>query len=376
MLTKFGVDIDEPELMDHANPLEKIGEFANGLRDKVSAALKRGSKKDIYNDAAMSFHFAMGNSIFMTTHGLSNSTEKAFKKWIGLLENTLPPTWKQMHKPLGDISHKIKSATKSEKTLLKILEPSKPKTIEWSESCTKGDKFAGYTCGLWELFHIMTLGVVEWNKGVTNEWAVITAEDAANILHDYISNFFACDVCRKNFLQMYDACEHDRCNRLGTSETSEKEWKQLPLWLWETHNSVNVRLLHERHERDGKPKPTQEEIEGAQFPLRRECPKCWHDDGTYSEMYVYQYLRLTYWLEDDVNKKLRTKFERSMRIHRERMKQLKIEEALDDDANGESMPLYVPGLIVMAIGSVLLVAWTKKIEKDKSGRHKKIDSVA
>lgn len=116
---------------------------------------------------------------------------------------------------------------------------SKKKVSSWSQNCSKGVNGAGYTCGLWELFHIVTVGIVQWN--IASEHDRVSTLDAADTIRDYIEHYFTCDECRKNFIAMYEACQFQRCDRLSkkVSEDAIKTWKQLPLWLWETHNDVS-----------------------------------------------------------------------------------------------------------------------------------------
>ena len=49
--------------------------------------------------------------------------------------------------------------------------------------------------------------------------------------------------------------------------------KEVALWLWEVHNSVNVRLMRERAERDGR-SVTVEEIEAAKWSTSNMCLRC------------------------------------------------------------------------------------------------------
>jgi hypothetical protein len=89
-LKYFGVDLpDELDQPDVAIPV---------VRERVDVTVKHvhdtRTKKQIFDDAFLSFDFAMRNSIYMSNGPLSNESASAFAKWIELLENTLPPTWK------------------------------------------------------------------------------------------------------------------------------------------------------------------------------------------------------------------------------------------------------------------------------------------
>jgi Erv1 / Alr family len=148
-------------------------------------------------------------------------------------------------------------------------------------------------------FHIMSVGVVEYNdKVVTDDgYAFYRTETVADDLRNYIANFFGCEVCRMNFLQAYDTCAFDRCNRLHNEVGDLAAWKQFPLYLFEVHNAVNVRLMKEQAERDNRQPTHQDEIK-AQWPYRLDCPKCWNSDGSWDEEIIYKYLFDQYWPDD------------------------------------------------------------------------------
>lgn len=120
-------------------------------------------------------------------------------------------------------------------------------------------------------------------------------DQAALTIRNFIENFFGCEVCRLNFVQAYDSCSHDRCHRLKPESTSLEDWAQLPVWLWESHNSVNVRLLREKYERDDMGVPTHEDEINKMWPLRKDCPRCWDINGGFNDVTIYKYLRTEYW---------------------------------------------------------------------------------
>ena len=252
------------------------------------------TKQDIYNDAHVSFDFAMRNSIFLENKPLTKKSAKAFALWIEQLVSAVPPTW-ALKSCFAEIFQSIDKVVQSEKALLEIVDKYPPKKRRWSRSCTRGDKYAGYTCGLWELFHIMSVGIVEWNVYSNgDDWYFFRPAESATVLRNYIEYFFGCEVCRQNFLHAFDSCEYDRCNRLIPEVGDLEEWKEIPLWLFETHNGVNRRLARERAERENR-EITQEEYEAVKWPSRHECPKCWGDDGSWNSENIYNYLRVTYW---------------------------------------------------------------------------------
>jgi hypothetical protein len=82
---------------------------------------------------------------------------------------------------------------------------------------------------------------------------------------------------------------------------------ELPLWLFEEHNAVNVRLLHEAAERTKQEVTSEKEI-GVQWPSRAECPTCWLDEQRWDEDNVYRFLRLNYWYDLHVACRLNESF--------------------------------------------------------------------
>ena len=122
----------------------------------------------------------------------------------------------------------------------------------------------------------------------------IGVEEAAVTIRDYIENFFGCEVCRMNFMKAFDSCAHNRCTRLNNNATSMSEWKEFPLWLVETHNSVNIRLLHEKGEQEDFTPTPQDDI-NKRWPARDSCLNCWLDDGGWVGDHVIEHLKINYW---------------------------------------------------------------------------------
>ena len=284
VLQRLGVHVDKLALED---PSVMDKEVVASKETRVTT-FRRRSRVDIYNDAHLSFDFALRNAVFLTNDPLSNSTKTALHDWLKLLKRTLPPTWnvqKVVHDLLTDFDEKVAT----EEAFVAVLDRYPMSISQWSKGCS-------YTCGLWELFHIVTVGAVEWNLMIVDgDWELYQGvAAAAETLRNYIENFFACDVCRVNFLHAYDACRFDRCHRLHDSAETREQWMELPLWLFETHNSVNVRLMKEAAEREHRSPTHQDEIDKHWPPLEY-CPSCWREDQAWDTENVYKYLRLIYW---------------------------------------------------------------------------------
>jgi len=326
------------------------------------------TKYDIYSDAYLSFHFAMEHGIFVGRDLPNKEAKKAFNDWIDLLNQVLPPSW-PLQAMLSDIAHNIETVLDSEANLLEIVDRYPPPRKNWSQSCSRSDSTIGYTCGLWQLFHIVTLGVVEWNLNNvagSHEYEFYTPRQVGQIFRTYIDNFFGCEVCRINFLHDYDNCGFHRCERLTTEYGSLKDWKELPLWLFEVHNGVNSRLMKERAERDNRA-PTQQELTAVEWPARKYCPLCWHADGRFDPDAVYSFLQLTYWpdkmFSSNERRDLVAATGSTAEFHRN-----KDEEGIES---------WVYSLVGLVLASFLftIASWRaqKHREIERTGKHKKAD---
>jgi hypothetical protein len=274
--------------------LYKKKKLKNRITSAAAGTNKLTRQDDIVSDAHVSFHFALRNSIFMADGPLPIKARVAFENWLNLLHRAIPVT-SSLHLVVSALLDDFEFIVEDEAALLEIAFRFAPLKMKWSKACTHGTRGAGYSCGLWELFHIATVGVTEWNElSLTDLSMTIGVEDAAVTIRNYIENFFGCDICRVNFMTAFDSCAHDRCHRLDNNATSVYEWRELPLWLFETHNSVNIRLLHEQGEREQFYPTPQDEI-NKQWPARDDCPQCWHDDGGWMGDHVIDKLKLDYW---------------------------------------------------------------------------------
>jgi thiol oxidase len=293
VMRNLGVKVDVGEKPLWRPTEDEMTAMKNAKLRKPPPAYKR-TQDDIYNDAFMSFHFALRNGIYMVNGPLSIKARNAFEDWLNLLHRVFPTT-SNMNLLVSALLDDFDNVVQSEDNLLEIVYRLAPPKTKWTEACTHGRKGAGYTCGLWELFHVITIAVTEWNQlSSVDSSMTIGVEDAAVTIRNYVENFFGCEVCRMNFLAAFDSCAHNRCQRLNNNGTSMAEWKELPLWLFETHNSVNVRLLKEKAEREGFTPTSQDEID-KQWPAQDDCKQCWRDDGGWAENIVFEHLKLEYW---------------------------------------------------------------------------------
>jgi len=337
----------------------------------ISRADIKRTKANIYSDAFLSFDFNLRNEIYMDDGPLSDEAATALRDWINLLYKTMPVSFRGMHRMLRALRDEFDDVVEDEDYLFEILQEKdvRPKKRYWSEACSLGKKMGGYTCGLWQLFHIMAIGVAEWNMSDTvSPSARIGMAYAARTLRSFVEEFFGCEVCQDHFIEAFDSCAHDRCTRLTDDviTASDADFKELSLYLWEFHNSVNVRLLNEKAEHYGRPLPSKEKEEEVRWPSRDECSTCWLDDGSWDKGAVYDFLKAEYWAETDF-------------VHDEEesnqdglWKKYKTESTLPEGDDLASNNIF--SFILIPVSAVGLYAILLRWEKDRLGKQKKYDS--
>ena len=306
-LEKMGMSVDVKEYADDWDvPEPKIDLYPTWQRifdemlgnERDIRPYHHRSRDELKADIHLSFDFALRDGLFISDSPVSVEVSDALQSWLKLLHKTIPETW-EVHFLIGELLINFKYITKHEGYLSRVLDQHPPESTSWSEACSHGDPDAGYTCGLWEMFHTMTVGVVNYNMMVPEQRRIST-EEAALTLRNYIENFFGCIECRKNFLATFDSCAFDRCTRLekdalGIAQNKQKAWVELPLWLFEVHNDVNVRLVQEKAKRENRVATKKEEA-AALWPLKEECLPCYNADAKKSNT-TWEYKNLYKWLQ-------------------------------------------------------------------------------
>ncbi|KAG6511525.1 hypothetical protein ZIOFF_029593 [Zingiber officinale] len=111
------------------------------------------------------------------------------------------------------------------------------------------DDSRGFSCGLWVLFHSLSVRVADGESQL-----VFTT------IRDFIKNFFVCDDCRRHFNEMSSRVQAPFNTTRGLS-----------LWLWRAHNEVNERLM--KVEKDmGTSDPR---FPKTTWPPNQLCPSCY-----------------------------------------------------------------------------------------------------
>lgn len=134
----------------------------------------------------------------------------------------------------------------------------------------KGSKpqYRGYPCGLWTLFHTLTVNAMIQNQQ-------LGSLEVLNAMLGYITYFFGCEDCSKHFQEMAARSMHE----VSSPQDSV-------LWLWKAHNEANKRLSGDETE-----DPEHVKI---QFPSRNTCPSCRNKDDSWNIDEVMNHLKQMY----------------------------------------------------------------------------------
>jgi hypothetical protein len=262
------------------------------------------TRDTVYMDAALSFTHALKNGIFVTkedgqtSSGPLNSVQReVFSNWIDLLYWSLPPTW-ILHTLINDIRNNIDSVMASEENLLVMVAKHQDvvngDNMKWSAQCNKSDERAGYSCGLWSLFHIVSIGVIERHRAVLGARDQVSTKFVAKTVRDYVEHFFDCDVCREYYIEMFDNCGFKHCRRFRQPQKlpPPESWAEFATWLWEVHNDVNLKVIQAESQRDNNKK---HKFESSAWPTVDECPTCKNVEGKWNMDEVLGHLKKVYW---------------------------------------------------------------------------------
>ncbi|OTF70158.1 sulfhydryl oxidase-like protein, partial [Euroglyphus maynei] len=172
--------------------------------------------------------------------------------------------------------NKYLAAVKTADGFLKPLE-------SWRHCNGSRPIYRGYPCGVWVLFHAMTVHEFNLtrmallnNKNDTTR-KMLPEPKVLPVMRDYIETFFTCAQCRHHFLN----ASSDLAGQLPYLNSSV-------LWLWTIHNQMNSRLSNDR---DFTQDPYFVKV---QFPTRTMCPNCMDDLGQYNEHRIMDFLQHYY----------------------------------------------------------------------------------
>ena len=329
MAAAFGVQL-EKIYSSTSNEFQDVDlrHYDEDVYDVLGAAMDayRRTKKDVFHDACVSLLFALQFDVNVNVGTSDDGTSRderleTFSKWINLLYWSLPSSWKvntlindiRTNNDFNAISNDIISNTAEANKDAVLPDPS----MLWTNSCQRRSrKSEGYTCGMWSLFHIISIGVAEQHHAVIGDTDMVSTEYVADTFRRYINDFLGCQICKKNFNELYKkSCgkhEEGGCDRFksrdrhieGKGINPQKDpnldyWRDLAMWLWEMHNSINLEVLYERKRVAGgdDAEATKEEMDKVVYPSTQNCPQCRTRNGNFNRNEVCKYLKAQHWPE-------------------------------------------------------------------------------
>jgi thiol-disulfide isomerase/thioredoxin len=386
MAASYGIQL-EKIYSSSSNEFQDVDlrHYDEDVYDVLGAAMDayRRTKKDVFHDACVSLLFALQFDVNVDGDDDSRTARlEAFSKWVDLLYWSLPSSWK-VNTLINDIRTNTEFAAISNGIISNAVEINKDVVLPdpsmlWTNSCQRRSrKSEGYTCGMWSLFHIISIGVAEQHHAVIGNTDMVSTEYVAETIRDYINNFLGCNICRKNFNDLYKkSCgeqKDGRCDRFNRNKHTGKRtdprkkpnaeyWQDLALWLWEIHNSINLEVLRERKRIDNK-EPTKEELAKAIYPSVESCPLCRNRNGIFDKSEVYKFLKTQYWPEGVHNFRYVV-----LKSKRENLKITKVKDVSAFETWWQLVGLFLSMLIT--IGSRY---YRKRAKMTNKGKHKKED---
>lgn len=273
------------------------------LRDTIFTDARNASADLRIHDALISFQFML---VYQFQSVISETTVSHLDGFTQILVQLLPTHLRGPYAELRKLLDRRRFGIKYLKTNWpKLLNASLPATalLEWKTCRPLPNSFSqkhgsrikdnrlggGYTCGLWLLFHYITVA-----SGTSRVVSAVTAMEA---IHSFVNYFFACEACRTHFLEAYDACSLGRC------DITSQDYVKLQVWLWRFHNTVTSRVFRDTTAVASDPQLSSESkqlLPLLEWPSR-ECPVCLATDESikgndrFIEKEVLAYLRQAYW---------------------------------------------------------------------------------
>lgn len=260
--------IDDSEIEENYKPKKNINK-SNMIKLKDD---------NIYQvDIEKALHYSLEQEISLSQN-ITGEKLEALKNYLQVLAGYFPMKFGSSQY-LKNIYNTVKNKTTIDDNEFGNLialknELNQSKELEWIGCKSSLPHLRRYTCGLWTMFHTLTV-----------QYAIATDENHLNTdvgekvilaIYGYAKYFFGCSHCAEHFVYMAEK------NNITESRTAD----QSVLWLWKAHNEVNARLANDVTEDPEYPK--------IQYPSKVHCPSCRNANGTWNELEVLNYLKGKY----------------------------------------------------------------------------------
>lgn len=201
----------------------------------------------------------------------------ALKKYLNVLAEYFPLKYGNIFlETIRDIILKRSNISGEEfsqivKSIEEEMSPIYSGPSKWIGCKGSKEEYRGYPCGLWTMFHMLTVNFAILNKDAEHEPRKIL-----EAMYGYIQYFFGCADCSQHFVQMASKNKMFEVSNINDSI----------LWLWSAHNEVNARLSGDNTE--------DPEYKKIQYPAKIYCPNCRYENSTWNEENVLHYLKTKY----------------------------------------------------------------------------------
>ncbi|KAH9514558.1 Sulfhydryl oxidase 1 [Bulinus truncatus] len=253
---------------DHLN-MSSVGLKPHLISQNVHAdSTGRGKIKPRFNstkvrmqDLESTLHYSFRQEVAIIK-AIEGDRLEALKEFITVLMKYFPgrkPVLGFLHHVYNMLNNLEQKSLTGEEWLEKIdLVQDKdnflPSVIEWESCLGSSPIYRGYPCGMWTLFHVLTVAsYLQHQKARPSDPG--NPQEVLLAIKGYMKHFFGCQECSKNFLSMAD-----------TIPNEVKSWKDEVMWLWSAHNKANKRLHTDISEDPEFPK--------VQFPPESLCASC------------------------------------------------------------------------------------------------------
>lgn len=201
----------------------------------------------------------------------------ALKKYLNVLAEYFPLKYGNIFlETIRDIILKRSNISGEEfsqivKSIEEEMSPIYSGPSKWIGCKGSKEEYRGYPCGLWTMFHMLTVNFAILNKNAEHEPRKIL-----EAMYGYIQYFFGCADCSQHFVQMASKNKMFEVSNINDSI----------LWLWSAHNEVNARLSGDNTE--------DPEYKKIQYPAKIYCPNCRYENNTWNEENILHYLKTKY----------------------------------------------------------------------------------
>ncbi|EFN87085.1 sulfhydryl oxidase 1 [Harpegnathos saltator] len=241
-------------------------------------------KKDDYLyqlDLENALRYSINHEIPLTK-SIEDEKMEALRRYLAVLATYFPLRRSNMYlEVIRDVVESKTRITGEEisqlaKTTEEEMSPVYSGPRQWIGCKGSMDSYRGYPCGLWTMFHTLTVNFALENRDESRDSLQDDPAAVLRAMHGYIENFFGCADCAAHFIEM--------AMRNGMFDIRSRD--ESILWLWRAHNEVNARLSGDNTE-----DPEHKKI---QYPSSEHCAVCKFANNSWNEEEVLQYLKYKY----------------------------------------------------------------------------------